>query len=95
MISGLLGPIIALLSQVAEFVNTEVMLNNINELKSLQLQLLAEEQKGYDSDDAKIEDLTAQIGVQVQAVQNEFTVFQNKGQNVNAPTVPAASTTAQ
>ncbi len=62
----------ALAEQVMIFVNTENSRKYGDEIKEIKLQMLAEEEKGYHSDDAKIEHLHKKLKIVVEAADAEF-----------------------
>lgn len=73
--------------QILQLINTAESMKYVNQLTQAQLDLKAEQMKGYDADDAKIETLHGQIGILLQAVNLELKVFQSK-----APVAPSPAT---
>jgi hypothetical protein len=71
-------PLIGLVTSVCNLIGTEESMKYISQLNDAQMSLQTELAKGYDSDDAKIEALYAQIHVLVSTVQQQLAVFQAK-----------------
>lgn len=69
---GLIGAAIGAVSAIFQYLNTEAARKYIDQLVKLKTDLQAEEDKGYQSDDAKIEDLHKQIKVIFDAAQQEI-----------------------
>lgn len=76
---ALLEPLIVLASQVCGIINTQEIMKYPSQLVDLKMQIQEELAKGYDSDDAKVEDLYEKIAIITQAIQNEFSIYQAKG----------------
>lgn len=72
----LLGPGLSLAEQVFKFVNTKMSMKYINELVSLRQDILEEENKGYDSDDAKLETLYKQAQIIQEAAKAQLSNLQ-------------------
>ena len=70
---------VGLADEVLSLVNTEVMRQNVQDLKNAKLQLEAELAKGYGRDDRMIEDLQAKIPILQEAVINEIKVYNSRG----------------
>lgn len=83
---GIIGPAIGLATSVCNLIGTEEAMKYISELKSLQDELAAEEQKGDDADDGKIESIHQRIGTTLQAVNS-----QNALSKSNPSIIPSAS----
>ncbi len=90
MANPLLDGVVGLASQVFSFLNTLESRKYIDEIKDIKLQILAEEQKGADSDDALIEDLYARLGVIVEACNEDMSKQQGTSASV-PPAGPAAA----
>lgn len=89
---SLITAAIGLASIICNFIATESLLSVAKELADLQNQLNSELDKGYDSDDAKVESLYQQIQVKLTQVNNELSLMQsNKGSSVSV-SVPTGST---
>lgn len=87
--SALIGPIVSLASQICQLINTEETLKYVNQLKDHQDQLIAEDAKGDDADDGKIEALHKEIAVIIQAINNQYATFKAQSGG-GAPAVAAA-----
>jgi hypothetical protein len=75
----IVGPLIDLAVAVLGMIATDEAMKYITQLNDARTALQAELAKGYDSDDAKVEALYAQIQVLTQTVNNQLTLYQNKG----------------
>lgn len=69
---AMVGPAISLATSICNLINTEEALKYINQLKQLESDLIAEDAKGDDADDGKIESLHKQIAVTLQAVNSQY-----------------------
>lgn len=58
--------------------NTKEALKYVDQVEGLKLQILAEEEKGYDSDDPKLEHLYAELRVLMEACANAIRSAQPK-----------------
>lgn len=63
---------IVLATEVFKYINTQDARKYLDQLTGLKQDLKDEQDKGYDSDDAKIEDLYAQIKLAFDACQQEL-----------------------
>lgn len=86
----IIDPLIGLADEVMQLVNTEVVRANVQDLKKTRLDLQAELDRGYDSDDAKIESLMEQIVIKAEAVTNEVALYRAKGPSSSVATSVAA-----
>lgn len=67
---------ISLANSICSFIATESLLSYPKKLAVLQQELLNEKAKGYQSDDAKIENLYSEINITIGAIQNEIAMLQ-------------------
>lgn len=63
---------LGLAEQVLTYVNTQASRKLITDVRDIRLKILAEEGKGYYSDDAKLETLYAQAKILIEAAQAEL-----------------------
>lgn len=86
-----LGPFLDLAVSILNMIATAEAMKYVSQLNDARMQLEAEIQKGYQSDDAKIESLYAQIQTLGQTVQNELAVYQGKGPSAVPPSSPGVA----
>lgn len=89
LVSGIIG----LATSICNLIGTETLLKYPTQLADLQQQLIAEQAKGFDSDDAKIESLYQQINVIREAIQNEIALL-SAGKAQTPAASPTVDTTA-
>lgn len=77
-LGGILGPAIGLATEILKLINSENATKLTRQLLDKQRDLDAEEAKGYDSIDSKIESLVKDINLLQQAVSNELQLFAAK-----------------
>lgn len=63
---------LGLAEEVFKYINTEASRKLIKDVRDIKLKILAEEGKGYLSDDPKIETLRAQAGILIEAATSEL-----------------------
>jgi hypothetical protein len=74
--SAIIGPAIQLAISLCGLIASQQAMSYIDELKEIQLALLAEEAKGDDADDGKIESLHRQLPILFQAVNEQYALIQ-------------------
>ena len=67
---GIVGPVVQLAVQGLKLWNTKEARKYIDEIYEIKQSILEEEQKGYDSDDTKIEYLYKQLAITNEAAAN-------------------------
>jgi hypothetical protein len=75
----LFDSILGLAKEIFQFVNTEASRKYIDHAVDLELRIQKEENRGPDSDDAKIESLKQELKVIVNAAQTELNLYRAKG----------------
>lgn len=76
MITGLITAGIALATEIFKYLNTEESRKYIDKMVELQLGIQKEEEKGYKSDDAKIESMHKELIIIMEAAKNELALLQ-------------------
>ena len=67
-----LSPALGALTEALKLINTEETRKYLTKLYNLRKDILDEDSKGYDSDDAKIENLLKELKITLEAVENEI-----------------------
>lgn len=71
----LIGAAIAAITEGLKLANTEASRKYIDQMVKLKMDILEEEDRGYDSDDAKIESLYKELTIVMQASQQELALY--------------------
>lgn len=78
MLGGLISGLIGAVAEALKLINTKESVKMIRELTEAKLELLKEEEKGYDSDDPKCEQLYKRIKILADAAQQEIALHAAK-----------------
>lgn len=80
MITGLIAAGIELATSIINLIGLKESRKYLDRLTQLKLEIIAEEGKGYDSDDAKLENAYKELKVIMDAVQLEVIAYQKAKQ---------------
>ena len=78
-IGALIGSLASLGVEALKLLGIDKVRKYTDQLTRIQLDILAEEEKGYDSDDAKIEHLLKEIKIVADAAKNDPALFAKSG----------------
>lgn len=73
-----IGPISGLIqlgTEIAKLIGNEKVMSHVNNLRSIELGILAERQRGYDSDDELLEELYQKKEIELHALANQVAVY--------------------
>lgn len=94
MANPLIAPFVELATSIIGFMDDELKAKSqkyVDQLVALKTELSTEEDKGYDSDDAKVESLIKQIAITTEGLNNEIQIYKAQGNQATAPVSPPPS----
>lgn len=73
--SGLITAIVSLAQEIVKLKRDDKLMSHLENLRAIERKIMAEENKGYESDDALIENLYQEAKIESQAFQNQLALL--------------------
>lgn len=72
---GLVSGLVQLGTEIAKLIGNKEVMAHVNNLRAIELSILSERQRGYDSDDELIEELYQKREIELNALANQVAVY--------------------